>query len=124
MEFLKDGEIIGISRQDFPTFTFPEYGDFEVILRLLNFDFEGCSDTVRQHIYLFDWDFDLDLNIERKTCRDSLQLCLSAFTQNGEIEGSHHFQWVINGDTLSNSTPELEFFISSVDSINRWRFCL
>nr|MBS0037031.1 gliding motility-associated C-terminal domain-containing protein [Saprospiraceae bacterium] len=115
--FLKDGVQIGFSRMHFPTFTFPEYGDFEVILNPRDFDFDGCFDTVRQNIHLFDWDIELNLDIERKSCKDSLQLCLRAFVSSGEIVESHYFQWVINGDTLDNSSPELEHFVSGVDSI-------
>nr|MBS0037032.1 gliding motility-associated C-terminal domain-containing protein [Saprospiraceae bacterium] len=98
---------------DFPTYTFPVYGDYEIRIAPLGFDYETCPHLLYQDIYIFDWDFNLDLDVERELCK----LNFSVSSSDTLIPGSHEFQWVINGDTLLITGPEFEYEYTESESL-------
>ncbi|TVQ47027.1 MAG: gliding motility-associated C-terminal domain-containing protein [Saprospirales bacterium] len=100
--FFEDSVIISSSLQPFPTYTWPSFGEKEVLLRPIRAYGLNCPDSIRQSIYLFDLDVVLEPSFERIECKDSLEVQLNAGVV-GEIIGSHEFIWIINGtDTLEN----------------------
>ncbi len=110
--FFEDGQIISSSLQAFPTYTWPSFGEKEVLLRPIRPFGLNCPDTIRQSIFLFDLDVILEPSVERIECRDSLEVQLNAGVV-GEIIGSHEFLWIINEtDTLQNSDSIVNLVIT------------
>jgi len=115
--FLQDGETVHFVRTDYPSVTFPDYGEYQVILNARNFDFPSCPDTFIQNIYLMEWDFDLDLHVEKGRCADSLEIYAEAFVSE-EIPGSYSLEWMVNGESLDLDSSRVTFFYTGSDSIH------
>lgn len=101
-----------------PVYTFPDYDEWQVTLISFG-NTPACNDTFSRTINLLNVELDVEVDIERGMCTDSLDLSLLA-TVDGSVPGNNSFNWNVewNNEQLSGSGEKLDLTVSGVDTIN------
>jgi PKD repeat protein len=98
---------LATSTENNPTFTFPEFGTYDITLVSYDESTE-CNDTLTQSINILEEPFDLDIRVERGECRDTLPLSLiPVIVSDNLIEFS--YLWEVEWE-IKSSPAQILFF--------------
>jgi len=100
-----------------PTFTFPDFGTYDVTLISIG-NSPDCNDTVTQSLTLLDINFQLEIDVERGECSDTLDLKFIANAFSDTLSGFSYL-WEFNwGNQNKFSTDTIvEITVSGVRQI-------